>query len=191
MIDTAQDIVIDAPIGKVWAVASDINAWANLMPGLQNCVILDQDRSSWILKVGAGGLVRSVKVSVHVERWAGPEEVDFTYRLEGDPVQGGGTYRARALGAHKTEISLAVRVEGSGQMAPMWEALGRPLLPKLARGFAEQFKVEIERRTGVAQAKPARGAAAWLRTCASRLWAWLRRLAGRPGNTVPYGEAER
>jgi carbon monoxide dehydrogenase subunit G len=191
MIDTAQDIIIDAPIGQVWDVASDITAWANLMPGLQDCVILDQDRSSWILKVGAGGLVRSVKVNVHVARWAGPEEVDFTYSLDGDPVQGGGTYRARALGPQKTEIGLAVRVEGSGPMAPMWEALGRPLLPKLARGFAEQFKAEIEQRTGVAQAEPVTGTAGWLRRSIARCLAWLRGLTGRSGGQAHCKEVER
>ncbi|VWX47273.1 CoxG family protein [Novosphingobium sp. 9U] len=144
MIDTEQKVVIEAPIETVWAFARDIRAWAQLMPGLQDCDVIDDDNSRWTLKVGAGALVRVVKVAVSVDRWAGPEEVDFTYKLEGDPVKGGGTYRARRLSPTETEIALAVRVEGTGPMAPMWEAMGRPLLPKFARGFAEQFKAEIE-----------------------------------------------
>ena len=69
----------------------------------------------------------------------------FTYKLEGDPVKGGGRYTAVRKGAHETEVALQVRVEGTGPMAPMWEAMGGPLLPKFARSFAAQLKTEIEK----------------------------------------------
>ena len=55
-------------------------------------------------------------------------------------------------------------------MAPMWEAMGRPLLPQLARGFADQLKAAIER--DVAQPAEAPAAAAQ----PSGLLAWLKRL---------------
>lgn len=174
MIETEQTIIIGAPIGRVWDFAKDINAWAKLMPGLQNCDILDGDHSRWMLKAGAGALVRSVKIAVHVNRWAGPEEVDFTYALEGDPVKGGGMFRAAALGPNQTQMSLAVQVEGTGPMAPMWEAMGRPLLPKFARGFAEQFKEEVE-GIAMASAVPPRSVFARL----LQFLQWVRRLSGR------------
>ena len=145
MIDTEQTLTIAAPISTVWDFARDIRRWAALMPGMQDCEIIDDDTSRWILKVGVGGLVRTVKVGVRVDCWDGPGRVEFSYKLEGDPVQGGGTYRAEALSADETQISLFVQVQGSGPLAPMWEAMGRPLLPTLARGFAEQFKAEIEK----------------------------------------------
>jgi carbon monoxide dehydrogenase subunit G len=173
MIETEQTVTIDRPIGEVWDHVSDIHRWASLMPGLQDCDVADENDSRWTLKVGAGGLVRTVRVLVRVDRWAGPEEVDFSYRLEGDPVQGGGTYRASAKGAGETEVALAVRVEGSGPMAPMWEAMGRPLLPQFAKAFAGQLKAQIE------AAEPAREAAlepaGALRrpSLLARLLAWL------------------
>jgi carbon monoxide dehydrogenase subunit G len=169
MIETEQSVTIAAPIAAVWGYASDIGRWAALMPGLQDCELIDDDRSRWTLKVGVGALVRTVKVAVHVERWAGPAAVDFTYKLESDPVHGSGTYRARKLGSGQTEVALAVNVVGTGPMAPMWEAMGKPLLPKFAAGFAEQFKAEIEAAHGgpVAEARP---------SLLARLAAWLRRL---------------
>jgi carbon monoxide dehydrogenase subunit G len=184
MIDTEQTIVIAAPIEVVWGHAKDIAGWARLMPGLQDCDIVDEDDSRWTLKVGVGAMVRTVKVFVHVDRWAGPDAVDFSYRLEGDPVNGGGTYRARRLGAGETEIALGVRVIGEGPMAPMWEAMGKPLLPKFARAFAEQFKTEIES----ASPQPSRGeAGAAARPHSNTLWAivaaWLRRLLGKKRST--------
>jgi uncharacterized membrane protein len=181
MIETEQTIAIDAPIDEVWAYARNIEGWAKLMPGLQDCDIVDENNSRWTLKVGAGALVRTVKVLVQVDRWAGPEEVDFSYSLQGDPVKGGGVYRARSLGPNETEITLNVRVEGTGPMAPMWEAMGKPLLPKFARGFAEQFKAEIEQRSSGGATEQAETRSPGL---LKRLFALLRRLFGRSATTM-------
>ncbi len=175
MIETAQSVVIDAAIGDVWAYAKDVERWAAIMPGYQECQIADEDNSRWVLKVGVGGLVRTVKVQVHVDRWAGPEEVDFTFKLEGDPVSGGGSYRATAEGPQATGVTLAVQVIGGGPMAPMWEAMGGPLLPKFALAFANQLKARIEETVG-GVAPPASAAKPGLWT---RLLAWLRKLFGK------------
>lgn len=150
MIQTEQTVTIDANIDRVWSYASDIQKWAAIMPGYRECEIIDADHSRWTLKVGVGGLVRTVKVAVHVTRWAGPEAVDFTFELEGDPVKGGGNYRATRKSATQTDLTLTVQVIGSGAMAPMWEAMGGPLLPKFAKGFAEQLKEAIEAQAGAA-----------------------------------------
>jgi carbon monoxide dehydrogenase subunit G len=173
MIETEQTVNIDAGIDSVWDFARDIRGWAGLMPGMRECDVVDDDNSRWTLKVGVGGLVRTVRVQVHVDQWDGPGRALFSYKLEGDPVKGGGSYAAVRKGPTETEVTLQVRVEGAGPMAPMWEAMGKPLLPQLARGFAEQLKASIEEALGPAAApasapaKP-RGIAALIR--------WLRGL---------------
>lgn len=144
MIETEQAIAIDAGIDAVWSSVRAIESWASLMPGYQSCEILGEDDSCWTLKVGAGGLVRTVRVLVHVDRWDGPGGAAFTFRLERDPVEGSGTYRAVTRGARETEVTLAVGISGTGPMAPMWEALGKPLLPQFAKAFAQQLKARIE-----------------------------------------------
>jgi carbon monoxide dehydrogenase subunit G len=194
MIETEQTIEVDAPIEAVWAYAKDITGWAKLMPGLQDCSVIDDDDSRWTLKVGVGALVRTVKVFVHVDRWSGPTEVDFTYKLEGDPVNGGGVYRARGLGPSLTEITLGVRVNGEGPMAPMWEAMGKPLLPKFARSFAEQFKAEVEQAAqqgSMGSPQPSLGGAAAAEqpphsgSILSVVVNWLRALfQAKPGKTT-------
>ncbi|TAL02043.1 MAG: SRPBCC family protein [Rhodospirillaceae bacterium] len=148
MIEAEQAIVIDAAIESVWDYVKDMRRWASLMPGMREFAVVDAHDSRWTLKVGVGGLVRTVNVLVHVDRWDGPERVNFSYKLEGDPVRGDGFYAAARKGAHETEITLKVRVEGTGPMAPMWEAMGKPLMPKFVKSFAEQLKAEIERIAG-------------------------------------------
>jgi carbon monoxide dehydrogenase subunit G len=149
MIETEQSASIVAPIDRVWDYVQDIRRWANLFPGCQECAVHDEHDSRWILKVGAGGLVRTVTVLVHVDEWAGPERVSFSFKLQGDPVEGSGAYIAERRGPGETEVRLTVRVAGSGALAPMWEALSTPLLPRLAKSFAEQLKARIEKGEAV------------------------------------------
>jgi carbon monoxide dehydrogenase subunit G len=144
MIETEQAIVIEAAIESVWNYVQDIHKWANLMPGMRECTVVDTNESLWILKVGVGALVRTVKVLVHIDQWDGPKRVNFSYKLQGDPVEGRGSYRAVPNAVDETQVTLSVQVSGSGALAPMWEAMSRPLLPKLATSFAARLKTEIE-----------------------------------------------
>lgn len=152
MIEAAHSTVIEAGITRVWDYVQDIRKWANLFPGCRECEVIDEHDSKWVIKVGAGGLVKTVNVLVHVDEWAGPERVNFSYKLESEPVVGSGSYIAVKKGDRETEITLQVRVEGSGAMAPMWEAVSRPLLPQLAKAFAGKLKEEIEAIAGAAPA---------------------------------------
>jgi carbon monoxide dehydrogenase subunit G len=172
MIDTEQRVTIGTPIDEVWDYVQHIGKWADLMPGLQDCTVLDTHNSRWTLKVGVGALVRTVNVNVCVDEWDGPAHVSFAFTLEGDPVQGGGTYTARAQNGHETDVTLNIQVLGTGPMAPMWEALGKPLLPQFAKTFAGQLKERIEDSTGrapVSNVAPGRAAP-------SRIAAWLKLL---------------
>jgi len=150
VIETEQSIVINAAIEDVWGYVSEIHRWANLMPGCKSCTVISRDDSRWLLKIGVGGLVRTVNVLVHVDQWEGPQLVLFSYQCEGDPVVGGGAYSAKAKSARETDVAFKVRVQGSGSMAPMWEAMCKPLLPQLAKSFAKRLKDEIEKSAGAA-----------------------------------------
>jgi carbon monoxide dehydrogenase subunit G len=176
MIETEQTVMIDAAIESVWNYVQDMRQWASIMPGYRECSVIDANDSRWTLKVGAGGLVRTVNVAVHVSEWDGPERVNFSFKLEGDPVSGGGSYTASQRGASQTEVILRVRVEGSGPVAPLWEAMGRPLLPQFAKSFAAQLKAKIEQAAPEASAPVA--ASSVFAALAKRLQAWWRAIFG-------------
>lgn len=172
MIEAEKSVVIASGIDSVWDYVQDISRWASLFPGAQSCTLIDDSASRWTLKVGAGGMVRTVNVAVQVEQWDGPERVDFTFKLESEPVVGSGHYLAAHTGPQQTEITLAVAVEGSGQMAPMWEAMSRPLLPQLAQTFSTRLKQEIEVAAGIPPA-PKLSLRARLGRWLQKVWAWL------------------
>lgn len=149
MIEAQHQVVIGTGIENVWDYVQDISKWALLFPGCRECEIIDDNHSKWIIKVGAGGLVKTVNVLVHVEQWDGPERVIFSYKLESEPVVGKGSYTATRNGDNETGIELTVTVEGSGQMAPMWEAMCKPLLPQMAKAFSGKLKESIEEINGI------------------------------------------
>ena len=170
MIETEQRISIGCGIETVWEYVEDIRNWASLMPGSQSCAVLNRDDSRWTLKVGAGGLVKTVIVAVHVEQWNAPAGVIFSYALQGEPVVGRGSYSAARTSAHETEVTLKLRVEGSGPMSRLWEAMSTPLLPQLAKSFAERLKLEIE---DAARAAPPPAASGGRRSVLGSLGRWL------------------
>jgi carbon monoxide dehydrogenase subunit G len=144
MIAAEHSLLVDADIDGVWEYVKDMQRWASIMPGCQECTVIDEDDSLWILKLGVGGFVRTVKVRVHVDQWAGPEAVHFSFNLDGDPVEGRGSYMASSKGPHETGITMKVRISGGGPMAPMWEAMGGPVLSQFAKSFAGELKARIE-----------------------------------------------
>lgn len=167
MIQADHSIAIDASIDAIWDYVQDIEKWANLFPGCRECTVVSDNKSHWVIKVGAGGMVKTVNVLVDVSEWAGPETVNFSFTLENEPVVGKGRYSARKSGAGRTDITLLVEVEGSGSMAPMWEAVSKPLLPQIAKTFAANLKAEIEQ---TAAATPAASFSDHLRRYLRTLW---------------------
>lgn len=188
MIEAEHSLAIDAGIDNVWDYVQDIKKWANLFPGCRECEVIDENNSKWVIKVGTGGMVKTVNVLVHIENWAGPGQVDFTFRLEAEPVVGSGSYSAFRRSDQETGVKLQLSVEGSGQMAQMWEAMSKPLLPQMARTFASKLKSEIEALAPAAPepvAKPSilTALASWLRN----LW-WA--LLGSPTEKKSRAEGE-
>ena len=170
MIDAKHEVNIDRGISDVWDFVKDIERWALLFPGCKSCEVLDENRSLWVLKVGAGGMIKTVNVQVNVENWSGPERVDFVFELESEPVTGKGYYLAAAAGESSTAVEMYLQVAGSGQMAGMWEAMSKPLLPQMAKAFAQSLKEEIEALHGI-ETQPETGLTA-------RLWRWIFNLFG-------------
>lgn len=169
MIEAQHRETIGAPIDEVWDFVSDIRRWADLFPGCQSCEVLDAHRSRWVIKVGAGGMIKAVTVHVDVRQWSGPEQVLFDYRLESESVTGSGFYNASTAGGGNTEVVLQLAVAGSGQMAPMWEAMCRPLLPQMARSFSGSLRQAIESAAAGTAPAPRPG-------LLRRLWQWLKSL---------------
>ncbi|MDY6921820.1 MAG: SRPBCC family protein [Pseudomonadota bacterium] len=184
MIANEQTFTINTSIDKVWNYVEDIPRWAAIFPGHQNCELLSEHDSTWTIKVSAAGVTRTDKVQVHVEEWAGPERVDFVFSVDDLPVEGNGSYLASSRSPLETDVTLKVCIIGSGPMAPMWEAVGTPMLPELVKTFAAKLTAEIEQAAGVENARTADNSFAlsmfkgMVKSGFATLAFWLKRLFG-------------
>lgn len=143
MIEHEQAVAIGSDINDVWAYVSDMQRWAVSVPGCKDCDVINSDRSIWTIRAGAGALIKTVKVNVLVEEWKAPTGVRFRFDVANEPVTGDGSYSARATdsGSH---LVLVLRIIGSGPMAPVWETLGKAIVPALAASFVESLRLQIE-----------------------------------------------
>lgn len=179
MLEHQQPISIGAANALVWSYVSDMANWAAIMPGFRDYEVVSDADSRWTLKVGVGALVKTVHVLVHIDLWREPDRVEFSYRLEGEPVSGSGAYQATSPVPDATEVMLTVSIVGSGPMAPAWEAMARPILPRLANGFAQELKLRIESEHQAGSETAATEEIAPRDTFWRRVSLWLRRLLGR------------
>jgi carbon monoxide dehydrogenase subunit G len=137
-------LTVEASIAQSFGLVRDMANWAAHMPGYVSFEIVNDRESVWVLKVGFGALRRTVRVRVRIEDWREPDHVAFSYRVDDASVTGSGHYDAHAVGGVATGMELAVRIVGEGPMSPVWEAMMRPVLPKMLGGFATSLKARIE-----------------------------------------------
>ena len=174
MLQHTEKAAISVGINDAWRFISDMANWAENMPGYQSYEMLNDTDSRWTLKVGVGALVKTVQVLVHIEEWHEPSRVRFSYRLENEPVDGHGHYEAERISDDEIDIALFVCVRGEGAMAPMWEAMAKPILPRLAHEFTRTLKALTEASvSGGAQGEPVRKV-----TLFAPLRSWLANIVG-------------
>ena len=144
MLETHESFEVHAPIERVWAYASDMRNWAANMPGYDSFEPLNEMDSRWTLKPKVGPFRRTVQMLVHVAEWEAPRHIGFQMRSENDPVEGTGAFDAQELGPSLTGVTLSLRLDSHGPMAGMMESMARPVLPRMAKSFAEAMARDIE-----------------------------------------------
>jgi carbon monoxide dehydrogenase subunit G len=174
MIETDHTFVVEASIGDVWAYASDIGNWASSMPGYESFEAIDDQRSSWVLKVALGALVRRVELDVTITEMDEPDRISFELRGGRDPVAGRGTFVAAPEGPRQTSVVVSLAIWGSGPMAASMEAMSRPVVPRMTRVVGDSFKSAIEQTDTPASDVPRVRDTRWARW---RAWLqlWTRR----------------
>ncbi|MBX6342231.1 MAG: SRPBCC family protein [Thermomicrobiaceae bacterium] len=148
MLETQETFTVDAPIDAVWRYASDMRNWGASMPGYQSSEILSDTDSRWTLRLALGPLGRTVRMRVHITEWREPSHVAFTFESENDPVGGQGSFDAEALGPDRTRVTLKLIVRGRGMLAGVMDNLAKPVLPLMARSFAESLSRGIMKEKG-------------------------------------------
>jgi carbon monoxide dehydrogenase subunit G len=125
----------EVPVGVELAfrALNDVEAIGRCVAGVQDVVVLDEDRSRWTLVVRAGFMALTVTLDASIVERSAPDSISFT--ATGQDVELSGRIALSAGGTDRsTNCDLVIDAEIGG-------ALG-PLADVMARGPQEQLIAE-------------------------------------------------
>lgn len=128
----------------MWKFASNIGNFAKCMPGCKHFEVIDEEHSFWVVSFAVGPLNKTLDFDVTVTTFEPGNRLRFELAARNDPVRGYGEFATVAVAEYETKIRIALAITGSGPMAPMMEALSRPMLPGLARNFSNSLAEALE-----------------------------------------------
>ena len=132
------------PIDRVWALVSDMDHWAPLIPGYVTHQKVSDRESLWTLKGDVGVLNKTIIFRVTITEWTEPTRVRFTMKATNDNVEGSGYFLAEEERPDLTRLTGYLDLRPGGAMAPMVSALMKPVMPKITAEFAETLARKIE-----------------------------------------------
>jgi len=159
-----QNVEVDAPLDRVWALVNDVPRIAPCMPGAQLTNVVDDRTYEGTIRVKLGPINMSYKGTAVLDEI---DESTHSARLtaSGKDVRGGGTARAGVLmkleQRSETSTSMAVTadVQLTGKVASFGRGAVQDVSAKLFGQFAQCLRETLEEE-GRAAAPPAAGAGA-------------------------------
>lgn len=138
-----RQVPVNATREQVWDFVCDVDRWADLFPGYQRHVRIDEDRFTWQIRGEAGVWSRLVEFDVEVQTWNPPTNVVFELTGKTEPVQGLGTFRISDGQDTTSTIGFELTAEGKGPTAPMLNSLLDKFLSEQAGVFLTTLAEEL------------------------------------------------
>ena len=162
-----QNVEVDAPLDRVWALVTDVPRIAPCMPGAQLTNVVDERTYEGTIRVKLGPINMSYKGSAMLDEM---DEASHTARLtaSGKDVRGGGTARAGvemklgSLSASSTSMAVTADVQLTGKVASFGRGAIQDVSTRLFGQFAQCLRetLEEEFRAAAPAAAGATGAGA-------------------------------
>jgi uncharacterized protein len=150
-----QNVEIDAPLDRVWALVNDVPRIAPCMPGAQLTNVVDERTYEGTIRVKLGPINMSYKGTAVLDEM---EEASHTARLtaSGKDVRGGGTARAgvemklESRSAASTGMAVTADVQLTGKVASFGRGAIQDVSTKLFGQFAQCLRETLEEESRAA-----------------------------------------
>ena len=144
-----QNVEVDAPLDRVWALVNDVPRIAPCMPGAQLTNVVDESTYEGTIRVKLGPINMSYKGKAVMGEI---DEATHTARLtaSGKDVRGGGTARAgvemklESLSASSTSMAVTADVQLTGKVASFGRGAIQDVSTKLFGQFAQCLRETLE-----------------------------------------------
>jgi carbon monoxide dehydrogenase subunit G len=150
-----QNVEVDAPLDRVWALVNDVPRIAPCMPGAQLTNVVDERTYEGTVRVKLGPINMSYKGTAVLDEI---DEATYSARLtaSGKDVRGGGTARAgvqmklEPLSASSTSMAVTADVLLTGRVASFGRGAIQDVSNKLFGQFAQCLRETLEEETRAA-----------------------------------------
>ena len=150
-----QNVEVDAPLVRVWALVNDVPRIAPCMPGAQLTKVVDERTYEGTVRVKLGPINMSYKGTAVLEE---VDEATHSARLaaSGKDVRGGGTARAgvlmklESLSESSTSMAVTADVQLTGRVASFGRGAIQDVSAKLFGQFAQCLRETLEEETRAA-----------------------------------------
>jgi carbon monoxide dehydrogenase subunit G len=150
-----QNVEVDAPLDRVWALVTDVPRIAPCMPGAQLTNVVDERTYEGTIRVKLGPINMSYKGSAMLDEM---DEASHTARLtaSGKDVRGGGTARAgvemklESLSASSTRMAVTADVQLTGKVASFGRGAIQDVSTRLFGQFAQGLRETLEEESRAA-----------------------------------------
>lgn len=147
-----QNVEVDAPLDRVWALVNDVPRIAPCMPGAQLTKVVDERTYEGTVRVKLGPINMSYKGTAVLEE---VDEATHSARLaaSGKDVRGGGTARAgvlmklESLSESSTSMAVTADVQLTGKVASFGRGAIQDVSAKLFGQFAQCLRETLEKET--------------------------------------------
>jgi uncharacterized protein len=147
-----QNVEVDAPLDRVWALVSDVPRIAPCMPGAQLTNVVDERNYEGTIRVKLGPINMSYKGTAVIDEM---DESTYSARLtaSGKDVRGGGTARAgvlmklERLSETSTSMAVTADVQLTGRVASFGRGAVQDVSAKLFGQFAQCLRETLEEET--------------------------------------------
>ena len=118
---------------RVWRFIRDINAWAPLVPGYREHIILSDSQSTWTFVIQYGMVTKKIHVQVLITEWIFPSEVKFTLIGINQRFTGTGFFKADEISPVETRMTGCLMIESKSKLAKLLQTTFDKMVVELTK----------------------------------------------------------
>jgi carbon monoxide dehydrogenase subunit G len=177
-----QELTVDAPPDRVWAVLTDPHQVASLLPGAAVTEQVDDRTYKGTMTVKVGPVTTSYRGTIRFER-LDREQWEAELAAQGQDVKGrGGAEMRMASRLHPTESGTRVTVSSEVNISGILAQLGRGMIETVSAQLFRQFGEALQQKLAGAPAAAAPESLDALALGAKVMGQAVKRLLGGPAD---------
>lgn len=136
------EVIVNAPLKKVWEFVRSIDNWAPLVPGYIEHELLNETESTWKFKSDLGIVKKKIHLKVNITQWIELEKVTFNLTGINEKISGHGYFKAIRLTNKQTKMIGFLDITAGGPLAKVVNPILNTSIPE----FTEELTSAVGKK---------------------------------------------